>query len=112
MSRTILIMAAGSGGHIFPGLAIAKELAARGWSIHWMGTRSGMENRLVAQAGYPLTTVNMSGVRGKGALAWLILPLRILIAFWQSSVAIFRIWLMPPLWPTSGCRMSMQPFWR
>ena len=91
MTRTILIMAAGSGGHIFPGLAIAKELAARGWKIHWMGTPAGMENRLVAQAGYPIVTVNMSGVRGKGVLAWLVLPMRILIAFWQSTLAIFRI---------------------
>jgi UDP-N-acetylglucosamine--N-acetylmuramyl-(pentapeptide) pyrophosphoryl-undecaprenol N-acetylglucosamine transferase len=89
--RTILIMAAGTGGHIFPGLAIAGELAARGWKVHWMGTPAGMENKLVAQAGYPLTQVRMSGVRGKGALAWLALPLRILVAFWQASVAIFRI---------------------
>ena len=91
MPRTILIMAAGSGGHIFPGLAIAKEMRARGWDIHWMGTPAGMENRLVAQAGYPMVNVNMSGIRGKGALAWLVLPLRILTAFWQSTVAIFRI---------------------
>jgi UDP-N-acetylglucosamine--N-acetylmuramyl-(pentapeptide) pyrophosphoryl-undecaprenol N-acetylglucosamine transferase len=91
MSRTILIMAAGTGGHIFPGLAIAKELASRGWNIHWMGTPSGMENKLVGEAGYPLVRVNMSGVRGKGALAWLVLPVKILVAFWQSTVAIFRI---------------------
>jgi UDP-N-acetylglucosamine--N-acetylmuramyl-(pentapeptide) pyrophosphoryl-undecaprenol N-acetylglucosamine transferase len=91
MARTILIMAAGTGGHIFPGLAIAKEMAARGWTIHWMGTRAGMENKLVAQAGYPMVNVDMSGVRGKGALAWLVLPMRILRAFWQSTVAIFRI---------------------
>ncbi|MGZ5084984.1 MAG: undecaprenyldiphospho-muramoylpentapeptide beta-N-acetylglucosaminyltransferase [Usitatibacter sp.] len=91
MTRTILIMAAGSGGHIFPGLAIAKELAARGWKVHWMGTPSGMENSLVRQAGYPMVSVNMSGVRGKGAAAWLALPVKILVSFWQSSVAIFRI---------------------
>jgi UDP-N-acetylglucosamine--N-acetylmuramyl-(pentapeptide) pyrophosphoryl-undecaprenol N-acetylglucosamine transferase len=91
VSRTILIMAAGSGGHIFPGLAIAKELASRGWNIHWMGTPAGMENKLVKQAGYPMVNVNMSGVRGKGALAWLVLPARILLAFWQSTLAIFRI---------------------
>ncbi len=91
MSRTILIMAAGSGGHIFPGLVIAKELASRGWKVHWMGTPGGMENKLVGDAGYPLVQVNMSGVRGKGAMAWLVLPVRILVAFWQSSVAIFRI---------------------
>src|SRR5688572_29795532 len=90
-NRTILIMAAGSGGHIFPGLAIAKALELRGWNIHWMGTPWGMENKLVGQAGYPITSVNISGVRSKGAMAWLLLPFRILIAFCQSTLAIFRI---------------------
>ena len=90
-ARTILIMAAGSGGHIFPGLAIARELQARGWSVHWMGTPTGMENKLVAQAGYPIVCVNISGVRGKGISAWFFLPFRILIGFMQSTVAIFRI---------------------
>lgn len=91
MRRTILIMAAGSGGHIFPGLAIARELMERGWDVHWMGTPWGMENRLVAEAGYPMVCVNISGVRGKGALAWVLLPFRILIGFCQSTIAIFRI---------------------
>ena len=90
-ARTILIMAAGSGGHIFPGLAIAKELAARGWKIHWMGTPAGMENRLVREAGYPIVTVSMTGVRGKGLLAWAVLPLHIIVAFWQATRAIFAI---------------------
>jgi UDP-N-acetylglucosamine--N-acetylmuramyl-(pentapeptide) pyrophosphoryl-undecaprenol N-acetylglucosamine transferase len=88
---TILIMAAGSGGHIFPGLAIARELAGRGWNIHWMGTPAGMENRLVAQAGYPMVNVSMTGVRGKGLAAWFALPVRILVAFWQALRAIRRI---------------------
>jgi UDP-N-acetylglucosamine--N-acetylmuramyl-(pentapeptide) pyrophosphoryl-undecaprenol N-acetylglucosamine transferase len=91
VNRTILIMAAGTGGHIFPGLAIAGELASRGWRVHWMGTPAGMENKLVARAGYPMTTVSMSGVRSKGAAAWLLLPLRLLVAFWQATRAIFRI---------------------
>jgi UDP-N-acetylglucosamine--N-acetylmuramyl-(pentapeptide) pyrophosphoryl-undecaprenol N-acetylglucosamine transferase len=91
VSRTILIMAAGTGGHIFPGLAIAKELAARGWKVHWMGTPHGMENRLVAEAGYPMVRVAMSGVRGKGIGAWLVLPLRLARALWQSTIALFRI---------------------
>jgi UDP-N-acetylglucosamine--N-acetylmuramyl-(pentapeptide) pyrophosphoryl-undecaprenol N-acetylglucosamine transferase len=56
-----------------------------------MGTPTGMEGKLVAQAGYPMQTVAMAGVRGKGALAWLLLPLRLLIAFWQASAAIFRV---------------------
>ena len=91
MSRTLLVMAAGTGGHVFPGLAIAKELVSRGWKVVWMGTPAGMEQKLVAQAGFPLETVNMAGVRGKGALAWLLLPLRLLVAFWQSTAIIFRV---------------------
>ncbi len=91
MSRTILIMAAGSGGHIFPGLSIARELQARGWMVHWMGTPRGMENRLVREAGIPMVHVNMSGVRGKGVAAWLVLPLRIAVAVWQATRAIFHI---------------------
>jgi UDP-N-acetylglucosamine--N-acetylmuramyl-(pentapeptide) pyrophosphoryl-undecaprenol N-acetylglucosamine transferase len=91
MSRTILIMAAGTGGHIFPGLAIARELAARSWRVHWMGTPRGMENRLVAEAGYPMVTVSMAGVRGKGVMSWATLPLRLAIACWQATVAIFRV---------------------
>jgi len=91
MARTILVMAAGTGGHIFPGLAIAKELAARGWKVVWMGTPAGMERKLVARAGYPMETVNMAGVRGKGGLAWFLLPVRLLVAFWQSSAVVFRV---------------------
>jgi UDP-N-acetylglucosamine--N-acetylmuramyl-(pentapeptide) pyrophosphoryl-undecaprenol N-acetylglucosamine transferase len=91
VSRTILIMAAGTGGHIFPGLAIARELASRGWSVHWMGTPRGMENRLVAEAGYPMVTVNMAGVRGKGLVSWITMPVRLVAACWQATVALFRV---------------------
>lgn len=89
--RTLLVMAAGTGGHIFPGLAIARELAARGWTIHWMGTPAGMENQLVAEAGYPLTKIRASGVRGKGILAWAVLPARLLVGFWQALGVIRRV---------------------
>ncbi len=91
MKRTILIMAAGTGGHIFPGLALAKELELRGWDVHWMGTPWGMENEIVGDAGYPMVSINISGVRGKGIAAWFFLPFRILIGFLQSTIAIFRI---------------------
>jgi UDP-N-acetylglucosamine--N-acetylmuramyl-(pentapeptide) pyrophosphoryl-undecaprenol N-acetylglucosamine transferase len=89
--RTILIMAAGTGGHIFPGLAIAAELERRGWTVHWMGTPWGMENKIVGEVGYPMTTVNISGVRGKGLAAWAFLPFRILVGFCQATFALFRI---------------------
>jgi UDP-N-acetylglucosamine--N-acetylmuramyl-(pentapeptide) pyrophosphoryl-undecaprenol N-acetylglucosamine transferase len=84
-------MAAGTGGHIMPGLAIAKEMAARGWAIHWMGTPGGMENKLVAQAGYPMVSVNIRGERGKGVAAFVLMPVLLLRAFWQSTAALFRI---------------------
>ena len=87
----VLIMAAGTGGHIYPGLAIARELETRGWTVHWMGTASGMENRIVGEAGYPMVNINISGVRGKGLAAWVFLPFRILVGFLQSTLALFRI---------------------
>lgn len=66
MTRHLVIMAAGTGGHIMPGLAVAREMRARGWSVSWLGTRGGMENRLVPPAGIPLDTIAFRGLRGKG----------------------------------------------
>jgi len=68
MSKTILIMAAGTGGHVIPGLAVAKEMQSRGWQVHWLGTTHGMENKLVDAKGFKMTTVNFSGLRGKGLM--------------------------------------------
>lgn len=68
MSKTLLIMAAGTGGHVMPGLAIAETMRQRGWQVHWLGTRHGMENSLVPPNGIAMTTVNFSGLRGKGLL--------------------------------------------
>lgn len=91
MKRTALIMAAGTGGHIYPGLAIAGVLAERGWAIVWLGTPLGMEHKLVGNAGYPIEVVNMSGVRSKGLLAWALLPLTLMRACWQSLRVIQRV---------------------
>ncbi len=66
MTRTLLIMAGGTGGHIMPGLAIAETMRARGWAIRWLGTSHGMENRLVPEAGIALDTIAFAGLRGKG----------------------------------------------
>lgn len=67
MSRSILIMAGGTGGHIMPGLALAEAMKSRGWAVRWLGTTHGMENRLVPNAGIALDTLSFSGMRGKGA---------------------------------------------
>jgi UDP-N-acetylglucosamine--N-acetylmuramyl-(pentapeptide) pyrophosphoryl-undecaprenol N-acetylglucosamine transferase len=67
-ARHLVVMAAGTGGHIIPGLAVATEMMSRGWTISWLGTTHGMENRLVPPSGIALDTVAFSGLRGKGAL--------------------------------------------
>jgi UDP-N-acetylglucosamine--N-acetylmuramyl-(pentapeptide) pyrophosphoryl-undecaprenol N-acetylglucosamine transferase len=90
MNRTILIMAGGTGGHIYPGLAVADALRAQGWNIVWLGAPNSMEAELVPKHGYPVAWVNFSGVRGKGVMRLLTLPFTLLRALWQSADAIFR----------------------
>jgi UDP-N-acetylglucosamine--N-acetylmuramyl-(pentapeptide) pyrophosphoryl-undecaprenol N-acetylglucosamine transferase len=84
-----MIMAGGTGGHVFPGLAVADRLRDAGWTIIWLGSRAGMESTLVPRRGYQMAWVDFSGLRGKGALAFALLPARLLRALWQSARAIF-----------------------
>lgn len=84
-------MAGGTGGHIMPALAVAEQLRDDGWSIVWLGSPQGMEGRLVPQHGYRLEGIRFSGLRGKGMVRALMLPLNLLVALWQSACAIFRV---------------------
>ncbi len=79
----LVIMAAGTGGHIMPGLAVAREMQGRGWSVSWLGTSHGMENALVPPAAIALDTITFSGLRGKGWLHTATGGLRLLKAFWD-----------------------------
>lgn len=88
---TALVMAGGTGGHIFPGLAVAQALRARGWRVHWLGNAAGMEATLVPPRGFAFETIDFSGVRGKGFATLALLPLRLLKAFWQSIVVVRRV---------------------
>ena len=90
MSHSILIMAGGTGGHIFPALAVADILRAQGWQVTWLGAPNSMEADIVPRHGYTMAWVRFSGVRGKGLLRLLVLPFDLLVALWQSAVAIFR----------------------
>ena len=86
-----LIMAGGTGGHIFPGLAVAEALRERGWRVHWLGAPGSMESRLVPPRGFPLELIDFGGVRGKGLKTLFLLPLRLLRAFWQALQVVRRV---------------------
>lgn len=88
MSRTIMIMAGGTGGHVMPGLAVAQQMRARGWQVVWLGNPAGMEAGLVARHGIAMQPVSIGGLRGKGLVTGLLLPLVLLRAFWQCLRAL------------------------
>lgn len=90
-SKTALVMAGGTGGHIFPGLAVAEALRARGWSVHWLGAPGSMESRLVPPRGFPLEVIDFAGVRGKGLKTLALLPWRLARAFWQARQVVRRV---------------------
>ncbi|BBL26093.1 MULTISPECIES: undecaprenyldiphospho-muramoylpentapeptide beta-N-acetylglucosaminyltransferase [Comamonas] len=89
--KVALVMAGGTGGHIFPGLAVAQALRERGWRVHWLGAPGSMESRLVPPQGFALETIEFGGVRGKGLVTLALLPLRLLKAFWQAWRVVRRV---------------------
>jgi UDP-N-acetylglucosamine--N-acetylmuramyl-(pentapeptide) pyrophosphoryl-undecaprenol N-acetylglucosamine transferase len=94
--KTALVMAGGTGGHIFPGLAVAQALRSRGWCVHWLGAsgsadKPSMESQLVPRQGFAFEAMDFSGVRGKGYFTLALLPLRLLKAFAQSIMVLRRV---------------------
>jgi UDP-N-acetylglucosamine--N-acetylmuramyl-(pentapeptide) pyrophosphoryl-undecaprenol N-acetylglucosamine transferase len=87
--KHLVIMAAGTGGHVMPGLAVAQEMVSRGWTVSWLGTPGGMENRLVPPTGIVMDTIDFSGMRGKGLAHTLRGGLKLLQSLW-ACVRIFR----------------------
>jgi len=84
VSKTLLVMAGGTGGHVFPGLAVADRLKAQGWTIHWLGTADRMEAELVPAHGYPISFIDIQGVRGNGIKRLLAAPYRIVKSVLQA----------------------------
>jgi UDP-N-acetylglucosamine--N-acetylmuramyl-(pentapeptide) pyrophosphoryl-undecaprenol N-acetylglucosamine transferase len=85
---TLMVMAGGTGGHVYPAMAVADYLQALGWRIVWLCTEGGMENRLIENKPYAKAMMTMSGVRGKGLLGWILMPYKLLRALGQSYSAI------------------------
>jgi len=85
---TLMVMAGGTGGHVYPAMAVADYMKAHGWNVVWLATEGGMENRLIEGKNYDKAMISMRGVRGNGLLGWLLLPVKLAIAIKQSFVAI------------------------
>ncbi|MBT8084341.1 MAG: undecaprenyldiphospho-muramoylpentapeptide beta-N-acetylglucosaminyltransferase [Woeseia sp.] len=88
--RPILVMAGGTGGHVYPALAVANALREQSRDVVWLGTRRGIEARVVPAAGIPIEWVSVQGLRGKGRLTMLLAPLKLLRALWQSLRIVAR----------------------
>ncbi len=90
MTAPILIMAGGTGGHVFPALAVARALRGHNQEIVWLGSRHGIENELVPRDGFPLEVTRVSGLRGKGLVSWLLAPLKLMLAIFDALRVMIR----------------------
>ncbi|MBT76978.1 MAG: undecaprenyldiphospho-muramoylpentapeptide beta-N-acetylglucosaminyltransferase, partial [Chromatiales bacterium] len=90
MTAPILIMAGGTGGHVFPALAVARALKGCDQQIVWLGSRRGIENELVPREGFPLEATRVSGLRGKGIWSWCVAPLKLLLAIYDALRVVIR----------------------
>jgi UDP-N-acetylglucosamine--N-acetylmuramyl-(pentapeptide) pyrophosphoryl-undecaprenol N-acetylglucosamine transferase len=90
VSRPILIMAGGTGGHVFPALALARLLREQSLEVLWLGTARGLESRIIPAEGIPIERLSVSGLRGKGVLTWLIAPFRLTLALVQALSVMWR----------------------
>ena len=90
-ARTLMVMAGGTGGHIYPGIAVAEELRARGWRVVWLGNPDGMEARIVPPRGYDMEWLRFGALRGKGIVRKLMLPVNLLSGFWQALRVMRRV---------------------
>lgn len=88
--KHLLVVAAGTGGHVMPGLAVADELRRRGWTVSWLGTRAGMERRMVEPRGIEFDAIDFTGLRGKGLRTMLFGGFHLLRALWQSRAVMRR----------------------
>lgn len=91
MTTRVLIMAGGTGGHVFPALAVAEELKSRAVDVSWMGTEKGIEAKLVPAAGYPISYISVHGLRGNGILGWLLAPFQLLRAVFEALTILKQI---------------------
>jgi len=89
--KRVLIMAGGTGGHVFPGLAVARHLTSKGVEVHWLGTKQGLESRLIPAENIPLHLITINGLRGKGFFTLLLAPLKISVAVKQSLCVIKKV---------------------
>ena len=113
MIKTVIIFAGGTGGHIYPGLALAEELTKKGFQCHWVGTASGMESSIVVEHGFPFLSISISGLRRSGFLRLLAAPFAIVCSI-VASISIIRRLKQPSYrngglceWPRRSCCLFM-----